>query len=183
LAKDGGPELVSNHFTKSGAHPIIALPKAKPIDVQERGVMKVLMGIDDSQFSGIVTRAVVTQLRAGNTEVLVLHVLQPVEPVPPPEMSTGYAPELDDEKKAAHALVEQIAGKLRAAGFKAETTIKVGDPTLRIIETASEWKADLIVLGSHGQRGLRNFLLGSVSESVARDAKCSVEIARGPEES
>jgi nucleotide-binding universal stress UspA family protein len=36
------------------------------------------------------------------------------------------------------------------------------------------------VVGSHGQRGIRGFLLGSVAESVARHAKCSVEIVRAP---
>ena len=144
--------------------------------------MKVLMGIDVSKFSGSVTHAFVTQLRPENTEVLILHVLQPIEAAPPPEMSGRYAPELDEDRKLALALIQKIAGQLRAAGFKAETTIKVGDPTALIIETASEWGADLIVLGSHGQRDIRNFLLGSVSVAVARDAKCSVEIARGPAE-
>ncbi len=140
--------------------------------------MKVLMGIDESKFSRVVTDAVVNQLRAENTEVLVLHVLQPAWPVPPPEMSGGYAPELDDQKKPAQALVKEIADKLIEAGFNAETAVKVGDPAVQIIGTASAWQADLIVLGSHGQRGIRNFLLGSVSQSVARDAKCSVEIVR-----
>jgi nucleotide-binding universal stress UspA family protein len=43
---------------------------------------------------------------------------------------------------------------------------------------ADEWKADLIVLGSHGKHGIEKFLLGSVAESVARHAKCSVMIVR-----
>jgi len=47
-----------------------------------------------------------------------------------------------------------------------------------ILEAAAKWDADLVVVGSHGQRGIRSLLLGSVAESVARDAKCSVEIVR-----
>ena len=46
--------------------------------------MRVLIAIDDSTFSENVIRAVKTWIRHENTEVLVLHVLQPVEPVPPP---------------------------------------------------------------------------------------------------
>jgi nucleotide-binding universal stress UspA family protein len=38
--------------------------------------------------------------------------------------------------------------------------------------------ADLIVVGSHGYRGFKRFLLGSVSQAVASHAKCSVEIVR-----
>jgi len=67
--------------------------------------MKVLIGIDDSKFSENLVRALVTQFRTENAEILVLHVLQSVEPVAPPEMAQGYAPELEDEKKPAFALL------------------------------------------------------------------------------
>jgi hypothetical protein len=42
--------------------------------------MKILVGVDDSKFSADIVRAIVTQFRAENSEVLVLHVLQPVGP-------------------------------------------------------------------------------------------------------
>ena len=139
--------------------------------------MKVLMAIDDSQFSEQVLQALIMQFRPEQTEVRVLHVLQPIAP-PPPQMSPGYAPELDDQKKPAHALVERMAEKLRNSGFKASGEVAIGDTREQIIEDASDWHADLIMVGSHGHRGLRRFLLGSVAESVARHADCSVEIVR-----
>jgi len=141
--------------------------------------MKILVGVDDSKFSGDVSRAVVTQFRTENTEVRVLHVLQPIAPAPP-QMAAGYAPELEDQKKPARELVERIAKELRAAGFKASTAIEVGDIRESIIDSAAGWSADLIVVGSHGQRGIQRFLLGSVAEFVARHAKCCVEIVRTP---
>lgn len=52
--------------------------------------MRVLMAVDDSSLSKNVTRAVVVGIRHENAEVLVLHVLQPVGPVPPPEMAQNY---------------------------------------------------------------------------------------------
>jgi len=139
--------------------------------------MKILMGIDDSKFSGDVLRAIVSQFRTENTEVRVLHVLQPIAPAPP-QMAPGYAPELEDQKKPARELVERIANGLRSAGFKVDTAVEVGDIRETIIDSAAEWGADLIVVGSHGQRGIQRFLLGSVAEFVARHAKCSVEIVR-----
>jgi universal stress protein A len=140
--------------------------------------MRVLMAVDDSAFAENVLGAVETGIQHENTEVLVLHVLQPVEPVPPPEMAQGYAPELEDEKRPARALVERIAAELRRAGFTAQAEVLIGDVTKIILERAAEWHADLITLGSHGQRGILDFLLGSVAESVARRAGCSVAIVR-----
>ncbi|HME31536.1 MAG TPA: universal stress protein [Terriglobales bacterium] len=141
--------------------------------------MKILVGIDDSQFSEEVVRAVITQFRTENTEVRVLHVLQPIAPAPP-QMASGYAPELEDQKKPAHELVERIATQLRSTGFKVNTAVEVGDVRETIIDSAAEWRADLIVVGSHGRSGFQRFLLGSVAEFVARHAKCSVELVRKP---
>jgi len=140
--------------------------------------MRVLMAVDDSAFSETVLRAVGIGIRHENTEILVLHVLQPVEPVPPPEMAQGYAPELEGQMQPARALVERIAGELRGAGFTAQTGVLTGDVTEAILGRASEWHADLITVGSHGHRSIRDFLLGSVAKSVARRAGCSVAIVR-----
>jgi nucleotide-binding universal stress UspA family protein len=140
--------------------------------------MKVLMGIDDSKYAAEIARAFVAQFRAQNTDVLVLHVLQPLGLMAPPEMAMGYAPELEEMKKPAQELVERVAKQLRGAGFKAEIAVEVGDVRERILDSATEWRADLIVLGSHGTRGIQRFLLGSVAEFVARHAKCSVQIIR-----
>jgi nucleotide-binding universal stress UspA family protein len=93
-------------------------------------------------------------------------------------MDAGYAPEMEGEGKLAHALVDRIARELRSAGFKADTAVEVGDVRESIIDAATQWGADLIVVGSHGQRGIRRFLLGSTAEFVARHASCSVEIVR-----
>jgi nucleotide-binding universal stress UspA family protein len=142
--------------------------------------MKVLMGIDDSKYAADIARAFVTQFRPQHTDVLVLHVLQPLGLVAPPEMAAGYAPELADLKQPAHELVERVAQQLRSAGFKAETAVEVGDVRERILDSAVEWRADLIVVGSHGTRGIQRFLLGSVAEFVARHARCSVQIIRTP---
>jgi nucleotide-binding universal stress UspA family protein len=142
--------------------------------------MRILLGIDDSKNAAEIARALGAQFRPQNTDVLVLHVLQPLGLVAPPEMAAGYAPELADLKQPAHELVGRIAQQLRAEGFKAESAVEVGDVREIVLDSAAEWRADLIVLGSHGKRGLQRFLLGSVAEFVARHAKCSVQIVRAP---
>jgi nucleotide-binding universal stress UspA family protein len=80
----------------------------------------------------------------------------------------------------ARELLEQAAKKLKAAGFKVDTSVKAGDAPRQIIRAASEWHADLIVVGSQGLTGLKRIMIGSVSDFVARKARCSVQIVRLP---
>jgi nucleotide-binding universal stress UspA family protein len=140
--------------------------------------MKILMAIDDALSCRDELRAMVAQFRPEKTVVRVLHVLQPIAMEPLPQMAVDYAPELDSQKTEARQLVERVAAELRKDGFEAETAVEVGDIRECIIDTAEQWGADLIIVASHGRRRLQRFLLGSVAESVARHAKCSVEIVR-----
>lgn len=142
--------------------------------------MKILLAIDHPGSAETTVQAVIDQFRSEPSEVLVLHVLQPVDSEPAPEMAQGYAPELEGQQEPARALVEHIANLLRSSGFKAETDVQIGDPILNILNTAASWHADLIVVGDHGKWDLQNIFIGSVAQSVARQAKCSVEIVRTP---
>ena len=82
--------------------------------------------------------------------------------------------------KQAEALVTKVADRLRSKGLKVTTKVEQGDSKSGIIDAASKWRAELIIIGSHGRKGLDRFLMGSVAESVARHAPCSVEIVRIP---
>jgi nucleotide-binding universal stress UspA family protein len=143
--------------------------------------VKILLAVDDSKFSEAATKAVVRQAHVKDTEVRVLHVVEPPSLLVAREMG-GYDPALEEvwEKESKHAkvFVEKTAESLRSHGLKVSTSVHQGDPKSLIIDAADEWHADLIVLGSHGRNGLDRFLMGSVSEAIARHAHCSVEIVR-----
>jgi nucleotide-binding universal stress UspA family protein len=68
--------------------------------------------------------------------------------------------------------------KLRKAGFRTSQAIVRGDARAALLDRAGEWKPDLIVVGSHGLKGLNRLLMGSVSEAVVRHAACSVQVVR-----
>lgn len=144
--------------------------------------MKILLATDGSRSSQAALRMLITQYRSPKTQVRVLHVVVPVDVALPLEMSTGMTLELRDlqkrQLKQARKLVEGAAQKLRDAGFKPTTAVVQGNARAAIIDVAAKWRADLIVLGSHGRKGLDRFLIGSVSEYVARHAPCSVLIVR-----
>ena len=71
------------------------------------------------------------------------------------------------------------AEKKSEAPAKVSIQVGEGDPKSTILQIASSWDADLIVMGSHGRTGLSKILLGSVSQSVAVHSQCSVAIIRG----
>ena len=142
--------------------------------------MKILLATDDSKFSEAAADYLVGQLRPQDAEVRVLHVVEPSVISEPPQMSKGYYPELEDQLPQAREVVDRAAKALSSAGFRVTTSVETGDARSVILDDAAEWHADLIVLGSHGRKGLGRFLLGSVSEAVARHARCSVEIVRIP---
>ena len=142
--------------------------------------MKILLAVDDSKFSDAALQAVIAQIPPRDTEVLVLHVVEPITLSSPPQMSPSYTPELEIRVKEGHELVEREVQKLRVAGFKTHGAVETGDIRGKILDAAAELGADLIVLGSHGRKGVQRFLLGSVAENVARHAPCSVQIVRVP---
>ena len=142
--------------------------------------MKIVLAIDDSKFSEAAAKSLAGQFRPQDTEVRVLHVVEPIVISQPPQMSAGYYPELEDRLPQAREGVDRVAKTLSSAGFRVTTSVPTGDARSVILENAAEWTADLIVLGSHGRKGLERFFLGSVSEAVARHALCSVLIVRIP---
>jgi nucleotide-binding universal stress UspA family protein len=142
--------------------------------------LKILLAVDHSKFSDAAVRSVVNRANPKDTEVRIVNV---------PEMPThlegetfygGIDAAFEREAKRSKALIAKISQVLRAKGFKVSVASGGGDPRQTIIDVAAKWKADLIVLGSHGRSGLNRFLMGSVSEAVARHAPCSVEIVRVP---
>jgi nucleotide-binding universal stress UspA family protein len=149
-------------------------------------MMKILLAIDDSKFSEAALEMVMKQNRPEDTEVRVLHIAEPFTTLfPAVNAGAGYyPPEWDRFQKElsehARELVERAADKLRKASFQADTLFREGAARPEIVDAAKEWRADLIVLGAHGRSGLERLLLGSVSDFVARHAKCSVEIVRLP---
>ena len=102
----------------------------------------------------------------------------------------GYLPDTDvlenTARENAGNIVDETALKLNAAfgpaGINISSDVLFGSPDGRIVETAEESGADLILIGSHGYNRWERLLLGSISDSVVHHAHCSVLIVRTPVE-
>jgi nucleotide-binding universal stress UspA family protein len=87
-------------------------------------------------------------------------------------------PVLDRLSETVTKDLEKILTGLQDAGISSEYVANRGAPERLIVELAKQKHADLIVMGTHGRRGLAHMLLGSVAERVVRTAECAVLTVR-----
>lgn len=105
--------------------------------------MKILIAIDNSQYSDAAIRQLIAQTPPRDAEMRVLHVIEPWTMYPDGRAWTyavsreGVTPE---QRQEAEGLVARAAQRLCDAGFAAVTSIKVGDPKLAVVDAAAEWR-------------------------------------------
>jgi nucleotide-binding universal stress UspA family protein len=159
--------------------------------------MKILLAVDSSPCSEAAAETLMRQYKPTDTEVFVLHVVD-CPKLPPilytfgtgPLFAEDYTKITNQWRCEGEQLVAELSKRFEAAGFKTSSKVEDGDARELILEYAKNWHPDLILLGSHGRRGLDRFLLGSVSEAVpatpllgrdrARDAAITVEASCSP---
>jgi len=151
-------------------------------EARSRGkLQKILLPVDDSTFSEGASQFLSEQVLPSKAEIRVMHVVEPPTLLVFREMC-GQELELqhiwEDQTQLARAFVDMVAERFRGKQLEVTTRVAEGDPKSKILDEAQQWKADLIVMGSHGRTSFARFLLGSVSDAVASHACCSVELVR-----
>lgn len=124
-----------------------------------------------TDFSEAAAAAVpfIQQLReAGAREVIVVHVVD----------GGILAPAAEIFESEARAALDDVVGRLRAAGLAVRPEFRVGGAAHEILELAREERVSVIVIGSHGKGLVREALLGSVSDAVVRRAQVPVLVVK-----
>lgn len=137
-----------------------------------------LFAADFSDSSKAAFRVASALAREGKTRVFVLHVPEPpliVGDMGAPVPMYGLDP----------AMLSTLKERLRAEytpnhPIDVEYHVREGMPVEEILDAAGQIDADLIVMGTHGRRGLGRLLAGSVAEAVMRQARCPVLALRQP---
>lgn len=144
--------------------------------------MRILLPVDGSSFSDAAVNEVAARPWPPSSEVRIVTAFQvPVTPTPevwaiPPEYFEAIE---RTARENAQTIVDAAVAKLRGAldeSVSVTSEVLAGPPREAILDRADAWKADLIVMGSHGYGAWQRFLLGSVSQAVVTHAKCSVEV-------
>lgn len=143
--------------------------------------MKVLLAIENSIHSWETAEAVAAALWPPQTIVRVLSAVEALMPASP-EMWADSAGVFEDAQqemiKNTEKMTERVAELLSACGLIANTVVREGSPRQVIVDEAKAWNADLVVVGSRVNTGIKRWLLGSVAEYVVSHAPCSVEVIR-----
>lgn len=137
--------------------------------------LRILLATDGSAFSVAAALSIASRPWPEGSEVKVISVVHYAdyaigECKEMPRDIAGIERREKDSAAARTILVD--------AGLKATCAVLTGDPKSVILDEAREWGAHMIVVGAQGRRGISRFLLGSVSETVATHAHCSVEVIR-----
>ncbi|MGE5240076.1 MAG: universal stress protein [Bacteroidota bacterium] len=141
----------------------------------------VLVPVDGSQTSDLALREAIKLIGSNKAELWIVHVVEAVMPLLDVELLN-----VDELRKAVHDAGRKILARAEAAareaGITAKTTLieaRAGARIANVIaDEARGWPADLIVIGTHGRRGVDHLLLGSVAEGVIRSAPAPVLLIR-----
>ena len=148
-------------------------------------IKKILVALDDGEtcqiiFEQALELAQSTQSKLNLISVLPLenHDIYNVSPYSDSDWQ-AYAKRYQRAQVANLKLLKRFANTAEAVGIDTRLTQDTGNPGSAICRQAKTWSADLIIVGSHGRKGLSEMLLGSVSNYVMHHAPCSVMVIHG----
>ena len=137
---------------------------------------KVLCPIDFSEHSMAALDVALKMVQQNDAALYLLNV------APLPAGAAGFQPVPMEPypyvEKDRREQLEKLARERIPAAVRYETLVISGDPAEQVLETARGLDADLIVMGTHGRRGLSHLVLGSVAERVVRESPIPVLTAR-----
>ena len=150
--------------------------------------MKILLATDGSECSMAAVRSIAGRPWPAASQVRAISVVPLIVPfgetIPIGPVYYPHSDVIEKLQKEARGQFEEAVARAHQILSEAQITVieteclPLGDARAVILDEAKAWGADLIVVGSHGYHGIDKLMLGSVSESVAIHAHCSVEVIR-----
>ena len=146
---------------------------------------RILVPVDGSPTSNHGLAEAIRLAKLTQAQLRLIHVVDELSFAMPMDAYAGYAGySLTVLRENATRLLESAKAQVEAAGLKADTVLYdnfEGSVYELVTKEAAEWPADLIVLGTHGRRGVGRVLMGSSAENILRYANVPVLLVRAPE--
>ena len=138
-------------------------------------IQRVLVAVEGRDDADRILQWLTRHRFATPVELCVLNVVVPIG-LDSPYDALGAKAWQEDAKSYAEDLVKDTAAKLLDSQYTVSTKVAVGNPAGVVEEMA--YNANLVVVASHGRKGLARFLLGSVSHTIVHHVPCSVLVIR-----
>ena len=135
--------------------------------------MRILVAVDGSLDAKAALDAVCARKWPAESEARVITVMEPRMLA---NIAGASRSDVLSAEVQANALASSAARKLRQHGLPVSQFVTTGNPRQVLLEQAQGFSADCIFLGARGLTRVERFILGSVSTSVAMQARCSVEV-------
>ena len=143
---------------------------------------RILIPVDGSDPS---TQALDAALQLAKEVRAKVRIVNIADVLPPPALDGPTYMDVDEYREAiitsGRAILQRALARAKALRIRPESALieTVGrDVSAAVIDDARRWKADLIMLGTHGRTGLARLFLGSVAEGVVRHAPVAVLLVR-----
>ena len=136
---------------------------------------KILVAVDDSSATATVFAKALELAQRDAAQLMIGHSID----LASSSQVTVNLVDLEIQTEQAQGLLRFYYQKAKKQGVRAEFSYHTGDPGTNICDLASNWGADLIVLGRRGLKGFVELLAGSVSNHVVHHAPCSVLVVQG----
>ncbi|MBT0812501.1 universal stress protein [Litoribacter ruber] len=142
---------------------------------------KILVPTDFSQGSKIATEYALAIAEMCNTSIVFLHiVVTPLDWVNLPLEKEKLYPETKAEIANAKRALQELENNAHAKGVAVETSLQFNKSREAIEEHIIKGEFDLVVMGSHGARGIREFMIGSNAQKVIRNSAVPVLVVKTP---
>lgn len=176
---------VADHLTRHVGMPVLLVRPEEDVEVRLTDMhrfRRILVPLDGSDRAEASLEWATRIARATGAALSLIRIVPPL-----PALSSPYLPHviaeteqaLEAGRGEATAYLESIAARLEKDGLEVPTDVGVGvSPALGILRHAEQEEADLIVITTHGRRGLPRLVLGSVADKVVRAAHIPVMVTR-----
>lgn len=166
---------VAEKLLRTAPCPVLTVRASDAEKAPRLSLSCILVPTDFSAFSKAALEFAVGLAKQLRAKVVLLHVTEPSRASRPESIQI-----MDPVRRRTDRLFQKFISACRAAEIISERIVRPGDPVKGILDQVKRVKADLIVMGTQGRRGMKLLALGSVAASVVRKVSCPVLVVKIP---
>jgi nucleotide-binding universal stress UspA family protein len=145
------------------------------VNGQAKPVQQVLVAVEGPEDAGLIKNWLLTHPFKNPVAICIFTAVQSLR-IADPYNVAGFEAWSDAAMRYAEDLVKETGAGFMSPQYSVSTRVATGDPAAMVAESAEAM--DLVVVASHGRKGISHFLMGSVSHAIVHNTTCPVLVLR-----